>query len=93
MHEPALRDLSPTDRTVLVAMAIDDDVSSVRDLATRLDVEPGYISVYRARLMDAGMISAAGYGRVRLEMPYLRDYLREHAASLAGESLRGEVER
>ena len=93
VHEPALRDLSPTDRTVLVAMAIDDDVSSVRDLAERLGVEPGYISVYRARLSDAGMVSAAGHGRVRLEMPYLRDYLREHAASLAGESLRGELGR
>lgn len=32
VHEPALRDLSRTDRTVLVAMAIDDEVSSVRDL-------------------------------------------------------------
>ena len=93
VHEPALRDLSPTDRTVLVAMAMDNEVSSVRDLAARLNVEPGYISVYRSRLMDAGMISAAGHGRVRLEMPYLRDYLREHAASLAGKSLRGEVER
>ena len=68
-------------------------MSSVRDLAERLGVEPGYISVYRARLSDAGMVSAAGHGRVRLEMPYLRDYLREHAASLAGESLRGELGR
>lgn len=92
VHEPALRDLSPTDRTVLVAMAVDDEVSLTRDLARRLGVEPGYISVYRARLMDAGMVAAAGHGQVKLAMPYLRDYLREHAASIAGASLRHEVD-
>lgn len=28
------------------------------------------------------MIRQAGYGRVEYALPYLRDYLREHAASV-----------
>jgi hypothetical protein len=40
-----------------------------------------YISVYRQRLIDAGMITATGHGKVDFFVPELRDYLREHIAS------------
>ena len=49
-------------------------------LARRLDVETGYIGVYRRRLIEAGMIEPAGYGGVDFALPYLREYLRDHAA-------------
>lgn len=91
VHEPALQDLSATDRSFLVAMAVDDGVSRTRDVADRLGVQSGYVSVYRARLIAAGMVRDVGHGRLELQTPFLRDYLREHAASLGGKGLRLEA--
>jgi hypothetical protein len=81
IHEPSLSDLSPTDLTVLARMAADDGPTAVSDLRTSLGVTSKYLSVYRQRLIDAGMIVAAGHGKVDIAMPYLREYLREHVVS------------
>lgn len=82
VHEPALYDLSSVDRTFLAAMATDDGPSRMADIAARLGSGPNYASQYRLRLIAAGMIRPAGHGYVDLAVPYLRDYLREHAATL-----------
>ena len=82
VHGPALRDLSAVDRTFLVMMAHDDRPSRLSDIAARMGKDTRYASVYRDRLMKAGMIRTAGHGLVALEAPYLREYLREHAAHL-----------
>lgn len=37
------------------------------------------MSLYRARLMDAGLIRPADYGFVDFELPYRRGYLRDVA--------------
>jgi len=81
VHEPALADLSDVDRAFLQAMAIDHAPSRVADLAERLGVEGGYISVYRRRLIDAQLIEPAGRGAVRFTLPYLAEHLRLHADS------------
>jgi AAA ATPase domain len=81
IHEPALYDLSATDRTFLAAMAIDDGPSQMADIAARMNVDANYASQYRLRLIGADMIRAVGRGRVEFALPYLRDYLREHASS------------
>lgn len=80
VHEPALADLSEVDRTFLVAMAVDDGPSAMSDIAQRLEVNSQYAGTYRRRLIDAEMIGSAGYGLVDFELPYMREYLREHAA-------------
>ena len=80
VHAAALDDLSEVDRTVLLAMSQDDGPSLVGALAGRLHESAQYISVYRRRLLDAGVIHEAGYGRIDFALPYLREYLREHAA-------------
>jgi hypothetical protein len=82
VHEPALADLSAVDRTFLVMMARDDGPSRMGDIAARMNKDSRYASVYRDRLLKAGMIRTAGYGLVDFEAPYLREYLREHAAHL-----------
>ncbi|MCY1158881.1 MAG: family ATPase [Citricoccus sp.] len=82
VHEPALADLSAVDRTFLVAMARDDGPSRLGDIAGRMSRDRRYASVYRDRLLKAGMIRAAGHGLVDFEAPYLREYLRGHAAHL-----------
>ncbi|MFA4896809.1 ATP-binding protein [Microbacterium sp.] len=81
IHEPSLSDLSPTDLTVLARMAADDGPTAVSDLRTSLGVTSKYLSVYRQRLIDAGMIIPAGHGKVDIAMPYLREYLRDHVVS------------
>ena len=78
VHAPALADLSSIDRSFLLAMAHDPGPSTVADIASRLNVDPKYVSVYRQRLIDAQMIEPAGRGRVTYSLPHLRDYLIKH---------------
>jgi hypothetical protein len=80
VHEPALADLPGVARTFLLAMAHDDAPSKMSDIASRLKVDANYASQYRLRLIATELIEPAGHGRVDFTMPYLRDYLREHAA-------------
>lgn len=83
VHETALKDLSDVDRTFLMAMSLDEGPSRMGDLLRRLGgVAPQYGNTYKNRLIEAGMIETAGYGKVDFALPYLRDYLREHGASL-----------
>jgi hypothetical protein len=82
VHEPALFDLSPTDRQFLAAMAEDNGPSRIADIATRMNVGSSYASQYRLRLIGADMIQPAGRGLVNFALPYLREYLRENATSL-----------
>lgn len=80
VHAPALRELSEVDRTYLLAMAQDSRPSRSSEVARRMGKSDQYASVYRARLIAAGMIEPAGHGSVRFAIPYLRDYLIDHAA-------------
>lgn len=80
VHETALADLSDVDRTYLVAMAQDEGESSTSAIADRLGETPVYAGVYRQRLMAAGVIHATRRGYVDFSIPYMREYLRDHAA-------------
>ncbi|HEY8717124.1 hypothetical protein [Pengzhenrongella sp.] len=80
VHETALGDLSAVDRTYLLAMSHDSGCSHTGTVAERMGESAYYASVYRSRLIDAGIIEAAGRGYVDFTIPYLREYLREHAA-------------
>ena len=81
VHETALADLSDTDRTFLVAVAADDGPARIADIRTRMgDVSAQYVDRYRKRLLSAGMLTQTERGRVDFALPYLREFLREHAA-------------
>lgn len=80
VHGPELDGLSPVDKTYLLAMAQDDGPSSTSTIAERMGKSVNYANAYRARLIDAQVIRDAGYGKVDFAIPYLRQYLREHAA-------------
>ncbi len=80
--EPALQELSAVDRTFLQRMAVDDGPSRTADVTQRMGVDANYASQYRLRLIAAGMIVATGHGEVDFALPYLREWLREHAASV-----------
>lgn len=81
IYEPTLAALSEVDRAFLQAMAEDDGPSRIEDLRSRLDATPGYVGVYRKRLMEGGLITPAGYGQVQFTTPYLRDYLRSETSA------------
>lgn len=80
VHETTLADLSAVDRTYLLAMAHEGGPTATRLIADRMGESIHYANVYRARLIDAGVIEPAGRGRVDFAIPYLREYLRQHAA-------------
>ncbi len=83
--EPALGDLSPTDRRFLLAMSLDDGPSKIGELAERLNTSSNQASQYRLRLLDTQMIDSPARGLVNIAMPYLRQYLRTNGA--LGETL------
>ncbi|OXN00722.1 ATP-binding protein [Bifidobacterium vansinderenii] len=80
VHGPELDGLSPIDKTYLLAMAQDDGPSSTSTIAERMGKDARYASMYRMRLIEAQVIEERGYGKVDFAIPYLREYLREHAA-------------
>jgi hypothetical protein len=79
IHEPALNAASEIDRSFLLAMSTDDGPSRMADLQARLGVNTNYASQYRLRLIAAELIFAPRRGYVDFALPYLREYLREHA--------------
>ena len=85
VHEPALADLSEIDRSFLAAMAHSDGPARMADIANCLGVDAlddaTYAGQYRLRLLRADMIRPAGRGLVDFELPYLREYLRDHVAT------------
>ena len=80
--EPSLAGISDVDRSFLVAMSHDDGPARIGEIAARLGVNGTYASQYRLRLIDAELIASVGHGKLDFTMPYLREYLREHAAAL-----------
>lgn len=88
VHGPELDGLSPIDKTYLLAMAQDNGPSSTSVVAERMGKDVNYANIYRTRLIDAQVIRDAGYGKVDFAIPYLRQYLREHAAYIRMSSAR-----
>ena len=81
VHEPALAAASDIDKSFLLAMAKDDGPSKMADIQRRLGVDVNYASQYRLRLIAAELIESPRRGYVDFTVPYLREYLRNHAAS------------
>jgi AAA ATPase domain len=81
IHEPALSGTSDIDKSFLLAMTKDDGPSKMADIQQRLDVDVNYASQYRLRLIAAELIVTTRRGYVDFALPYLREYLLEHAAA------------
>lgn len=81
IHEPALNAASDIDKSFLLAMTHDDGPSKMANIRRRLEVDVNYASQYRLRLIAAELIYPARHGYVDFALPYLREYLRDHAAA------------
>lgn len=73
--KPIWTGLSETDRSFVLAMALDTGDSAIGDIADRLGQSANYAQHYRRRLIDAGMIVPSGRGRVRFVYPITRGWL------------------
>ena len=80
--EPVWRDLSNVDRRFLGAMAEDDGVSRLSDVAERLGKGEDYARVYRNRLRKAGMVVANARGEVDFAQSFARGWVRHSARSV-----------
>ncbi|MDR0627748.1 MAG: ATP-binding protein [Bifidobacteriaceae bacterium] len=76
--ETTVLELSRRELEFVRAMAQDDPDSLTADIAARMAVSLNSAAQYRRRLIQRGVIAGAGYGRVRFELPMLRDYLRRN---------------
>ena len=73
-----LQELSDMDVQFLIAMLPDEGKPSlISDIAERMKKQASYARVYRARLIEQGVIAEAGRGKVVFDMPMLRAYLME----------------
>lgn len=70
-----LDELSERDLAFLEAMLADPETSTVSDLAKRTGQTSNYVSQYRRRLIERGIIGARGRGKVGFDLPMMRDYL------------------
>jgi len=69
------RELSEKDIAFLAAMLDDRDYSNISDIAKRMDVTPKYAGAYRKRLIEQGIISSSGHGKVAFDLPMFREYV------------------
>jgi len=75
VHKLIFADLSNRDRDFVFAMAEDDVSSSVADIINRMGKEKNYTSLYRERLISAGVIKPCGHGMVCFVYPYMKEFL------------------
>jgi len=86
IHEPLVWGLSSKDRMFLWAMAQDEGASEFGEIARRMGVSAGYVSKYRERLINAGVIYRSAYGELAFTLPYMREYIeKEYIERLGGE--------
>lgn len=75
--EATYRELSDGDLAFLSAMLDDGDEVSVRDIAARMGKSNSYVSIYRKRLLEQGVIGERRRGVVGFELPVFREFLCE----------------
>lgn len=73
-----LDELSEKDLDFLEAMLEDEKVSAISEVVQRMGQTASYVSQYRRRLIDRGVISTQGRGKVAFALPFLREYLPQY---------------
>lgn len=76
MFEVTMNELTDREKMFVSAMSVDDGVSEIIEVSDRMGISPNNAVKIRKRLIERGVISSAGRGRVKLEMPMMLEYLR-----------------
>lgn len=82
VHEPAIAGLSEGAMNYLLAMAQDTGRSSSSTIAERMGKEAKATSSYRRSLIQKEVIQSPARGYVEFAVPFLREYLLDHAQEL-----------
>ena len=69
------KELSEKDIAFLEAMLFDNEYSVISDISKRMKVTPKYAGMYRKRLIEHGVISSYGHGKVTFDLPMFREYI------------------
>jgi hypothetical protein len=75
IFDTTYRELSGKDIAFLSAMLDDTEYSNIADISNRMNVSPKYAGIYRKRLIEHGIISSRGYGKVAFDLPMFREYM------------------
>ena len=75
VHKLVFSDLSNREREFVFAMSEDEGFSSVSDIGERMQRKKNYMSLYRERLISAGVVKPAGHGLLCFCYPYMREFL------------------
>ncbi len=71
-------ELSQMDRKFILAMTtFDANVVPMKYISDTLSRKPNYVSTYKRRLIESGVIRAESYGNVAFALPLFKDYLLE----------------
>jgi len=75
VHKLVFAGLSNRDREFIFAMSEDESISSVSMIGERLQKNKSFISLYRDRLISAGVVKSCGQGLLCFNYPYMREFL------------------
>ena len=75
VHKLIFADLSNLDREFLFAMSEDEGCSPVSVIGERMKKKKNFISLYRERLISAGVVKPDGHGKLCFNYPYMREFL------------------
>lgn len=73
---------SPRLQDFLAAMSQDAGISRIADVAARIGAKPNQANALRKRLIDAGAVASAGYGRIVFSDQRLRDLAAAYQAEI-----------
>ena len=75
--ESTYRNLSDGDIAFLFAMLEDPESSLQKNIAARLKKTSAYVSTYKKRLLQEGIIEESAGRRITIILPFFREYLQE----------------
>ena len=77
-----LDEVSDVGLQFLTAMLQDEESSSLSDIAQRMGKSSSYVSNYRKRLLEQGLIEQNGRGKIQFALPMLRNYLEDYCNTI-----------
>jgi len=69
------KELSEKDIAFLTAMLDDMEYSNTSEISKRMKATPKYIGIYRRRLIEQGIITNVGHGKIAFDLPMFREYI------------------
>ena len=84
-YSKMFEELSSVDQQFVITMALAKEYPvSTTYLGNQLKKKPGYIGMYRRRLIDSQIIMPAGYGKVKFSLPLFRKFVIDDGQYLIG---------